>query len=183
MSILYSCIMVGMVGGSALAAFATRHVSRPAALMAASALMTLAAGFFLPACAKGAHTLAAGVLLLWGLGMGMYALLIFSAMMDAAAPVLSSVAVAPVGAGLLLGLLISTGKIGDSLGGVLTGALLSWSGYVPNAASSDHVLNSLRSSYTTVALVTMGLSLVALLPIWRRPSSRPSSASEGRRAA
>ncbi len=168
MSILYSCIMVGMVAGSALAALATRRLPRSSALLAATALMTLSTGFFLPGCASGASTLAAGILLVWGLGLGMYSLLIFSTMMDAVARDGAPGAAPAAGAGLLLGLLISTGKIGDSLGGVLTGAMLSWSGYVPGIVPVAPVLHALRLSYAGLVLVTMGLSLVALLPLLRR---------------
>lgn len=172
MAILYSCIMVGMVSGSALAAVVTRRVPRPMALLGATILMTLAAALFQPGSAEGARAIAAGVLLVWGVGLGMYALLIFSAMMDAAGQPLnggSSSRVAPAArAGLLLGLLISTGKIGDSLGGVLAGAMLSWSGYRAGAAPDDATLQALRLAYTIVPLATMVLALVALLPLLRK---------------
>lgn len=179
MSILYSCNMVGMVAGSGLAAVVTRRLSRPIALLLSVALMTLATCLFLPGSNAGALMLASGTLLVWGLGLGMYSLLIFSAMMDAAAPPDGAAGAVPAGgAGILLGLLISTGKIGDSLGGVLTGSMLSWSGYSASSAPLEPVLHALRFSYSSLALVITGLSFVALLPLIRKPriqETRPPS--------
>ena len=175
LALLYSSLMVAMLAGSALAAAATRSFARPAVLLAGAVLMTVAAALFYPGTAPGSQLGASIVLILWGLGLGVYSLLIFSTMMDAStngrAPVDSSTE-----AGLLLGLLISTGKIGDSLGGVLAGAMLSWSGYRAGQAVGADTVMTLRYAYTALPLVAMLLSSCALVPLMYAQAARQARA-------
>ena len=168
LSFLYSSFMVAMLAGSGLAAWGTRRYPRLWVLAAGAGLMLLAALLIWPTTVPGALQAAAAVNALWGLGLGIYALVIFSATIDVSS-------VSSAGAGLLLGLLISTGKIGDSLGGVLVGGILSWAGYSAGAALEPQMTSSLRAAYALASLLAMALSLAALLP-QLRSAARPEDA-------
>ncbi len=163
MAMLYSSLMVAMLCGSALAAAFTRRFQRIPVLIAGTLVMLLAALSFYPTSATGAVIAASASLLVWGLGLGMYALLVFSATMDAAKA-------SGAGAGLLLGLLISTGKIGDSLGGVFAGGLLSAIGYRAGSPLSADMMASLRSAYAGAPVIAMLISAGILLTLLRRPA-------------
>jgi len=163
LSILFTSMTVAMLIGSGIAAVATRRMGRHQVLLAGVLIMTAAAALFYPGTTVGGISAASAVLLLWGLGLGIYSLVIFSAMMDAGA--------GAVGAGLLLGLLMSTGKVGDTLGGVLAGGMLSWAGYHPGVAIGPDTIQDLRLAYCGIPLGAMLLAALALLPLLRRPSS------------
>ena len=169
MSYLFGSIMVAMLGGSAIAAAATRHYARPLVLMCSAALMTLAAALFYPSSNSGGIFAMAAALAFWGLGLGAYALVVFSSMMDvASAPARGAASLAGAGGvGLLLGLLISAGKIGDSLGGVVVGSMLSWSGYVSGAPVLANTLQDLRLAYAVVPLLAMMLAMLSIVPLLR----------------
>ncbi|MEN9418890.1 MAG: hypothetical protein RI988_2510, partial [Pseudomonadota bacterium] len=141
MSFLYSSFMVAMLCGSALAAWGTRRYPRLWVLAVGAGIMFLASLLIWPTTSPGALQAASAVNALWGLGLGIYALVIFSATID-----LSQASAA--GTGLLLGLLISTGKIGDSLGGVLVGGILSWVGYGAGVVPDAQMTSALRAAYS-----------------------------------
>lgn len=174
LAVIYSGLMVALLAGSALAAAATRSFPRSVVLLVGAIIMTIAAALFYPSTAPGSQLCASLVLILWGLGLGVYSLLIFSTMMDASTdgrePVDSGAA-----AGLLLGLLISSGKIGDSLGGVLTGVMLSWAGYRAGQTVGADTAMTLRYAYTALPLVAMLLSSLVLVSL---SYSRAASKSE-----
>jgi len=167
MSFLFSSFMVAMLGGSALAAWGTRRYPRLWVLAGGAGVMFLASLLIWPTTLPGALQAASAVNALWGLGLGIYALVIFSATID-----LSQASAA--GAGLLLGLLISTGKIGDSLGGVLVGAILSWAGYSAGVVPDAQMTSALRAAYSLAPPLAMALSLAVLLP-HLRGATRPES--------
>jgi hypothetical protein len=167
MSFLFSSFMVAMLSGSALAAWGTRRYARLRVLAAGAGVMFIAALLIWPTAVPGAVPAASAVNALWGLGLGIYALVIFSATLD-----LSQASAA--GAGLLLGLLISTGKIGDSLGGVLVGAILGWAGYSAGAVVDLEMANTLRTTYALSAVLAMTLSVAVLLP-QLRSEDRPET--------
>jgi Na+/melibiose symporter-like transporter len=167
MAFLFSSFMVAMLSGSALAAWGTRRYARLRVLAAGAGVMFIAALLIWPTAVPGAVPAASAVNALWGLGLGIYALVIFSATLD-----LSQASAA--GAGLLLGLLISTGKIGDSLGGVLVGAILGWAGYSAGAVVDLEMANTLRTTYALSAVLAMTLSVAVLLP-QLRSADRPET--------
>jgi GPH family glycoside/pentoside/hexuronide:cation symporter len=169
LSYLFSAIMVGMLAGSGIAALATRKVSRMHALACSAAAMTAAAALLYPVSAPGQLALSVLALALWGVGLGAYALLVYSSMMDVAGRATAGAA------GLLLGLLISVGKIGDSLGGVIVGALLSWNGYLPNVAQSASAVDHLRLTYTMAPMLAM-LAATGLLCVILGAARSPAMA-------
>ena len=161
MSLLYSSFMVAMLCGSAVAAWATRRYPRLWVLLAGAVAMLLATLLTYPTSVPGALVAASAVQALSGFGLGIYALVIFSATIDASR---SCGEAAGAGAGLLLGLLTSTGKIGDSLGGVLVGGILSAIGYRAGLPLDADMTSTFRAAYSLAPVLAMSLSVAVLLP-------------------
>lgn len=119
---MFTALMGMMLLGSSVAAWVSSKIGNERTFDAATALLCLAALLFYPASFS--VVFIAISLGLWGFGMGVYVVSLQSSLIDEA----KWFGTAGGLVGLLLGLLFAGAKIGDAIGGILTGGLLGAAG-------------------------------------------------------
>ena len=165
LSPMYIVLMCMLLLGSGLAAYVSAKIGNRNTLNLATLLLAGAALSFYATSFSPVTLLVS--LAAWGVGMGLYIVALQSSLIDE-----SKGEGARAGlTGLLLGLLFAGGKIGDTLGGVVTGALLSAAG-TGDALYSDAAAGFIRAGLAAAPtlLVVGGYSLVLVLG--RRTRSR-----------
>jgi GPH family glycoside/pentoside/hexuronide:cation symporter len=162
LSPMFSALMGAMLLGAIGSAWLSARLGNRRALQLAGLWLITAALLFYPASGQIATMVA--VLAGWGVGMGSYTVVLQSSLLDEAR---GEGAVAGL-VGLLLGLLFAIGKLGDTLGGVLTGAILASAGGTATLAANQGAGWLLRGAFGLVPALLVSAGLVILLLLSRR---------------
>ncbi|MEO0410506.1 MAG: MFS transporter [Pseudomonadota bacterium] len=151
---LFTALMLPMVIGSAVGAGFANRFGSGRAFNGSVAMLLVAALLFYP---LGSTLTGVSISLgLWALSMGIYIVSMQSRLMD-----LVDASDAKKGLlGLLLGLLFSGGKLGDTLGGVLTGGILKVLGF-DGATEGAGSPEALRTAFSATAVVCVVVGIIA----------------------
>lgn len=162
LAVLGSIVLAMSIGALPLAALGARRLGTWRTLRLGNAVLLLAFPLLF-AASYGPIWSSWLAVAFFGLGAGAIAMLLQSASIDIAKLPVAGGVVAPLG--VYLGILIAGQKLGQSVGGMVAGALLDGVGFVAGAASqSPLTLMALRLGYTWVPL---GLCLVGTLCLLR----------------
>lgn len=167
LAVLGSIVLAMSIAALPLAALAARRLGTLRSLRLGNAVL-LAAFPLLFLASYGPLWTSWAAVALFGLGAGAIAMLLQSASIGIAKLPLAGGGLAPLG--VYLGILIAGQKLGQSLGGMVAGALLDAVGFVGGAATqAPATLLALRLGYTWVPL---GLCLLGTLWLHRLRDSR-----------
>jgi Na+/melibiose symporter-like transporter len=176
MSYLFTALMGAQVAGAAIGAWIADKFGLQRGFMICSIGMLAAGVLMYPM--SGRLGLLAFALICWGGATGGYTVLLHSSMLEASKGRVVGVAGST---GLLLGLLFATGKIGDTLGSVITASSLSLSGGVRLFATSQDALNYFQLCFgltpPTLMVAAILLTIAADRMAGRAPSEQSSSQS------
>lgn len=162
LSPMFTALMISMLVGATSGPLLAARLGNLRALRFAALWLIGAASLFY--FGSGGVTSMVAVLAVWGLGMGAYTVLLQSSLLDAA----KGPDATPGLVGLLLGLLFSTGKIGDTLGGIIAGSTLGASGGSAAMAASDSASLLLRTAFGLVPALLVATGLGIMLHLGRR---------------
>ncbi len=157
LSPMFTALMGTMLLGSAVSAWLSQRIGNTGTFYLATAchLVSAISFYFIST-----NPLAlAAALAIWGLGMGLYIVSLQSSLLDEAkSPTMGTSAV-----GLMLGLLFAGGKIGDTLGGLMTGVVLTFAG-IDGGTMTDTGKLWMRAGLGLMpaALVIVGFAVVFL---------------------
>lgn len=168
LSPMFTAQLIAMLVGASCGPWFAARIGNRRALRFATLWLIASAMLFYPA-SHSVPTLVVA-LALWGMGMGSYTVLLQSSLLDAA----KGADATPGLVGLLLGLLFSTGKIGDTLGGVITGVTLTASGGGPAMAAHDSATGMLRAGFGLVPALIVATGLGFLIYLGNRAHATPS---------
>lgn len=155
---MFMALMGMMLLGSSVAAWISSRIGNPRTFDLGTAILFMAALLFYPASFS--VTMIALSLGLWGFGMGIYVVSMQSSLIDEA----KGFGTAGGLVGLLLGLLFAGSKIGDTVGGILTGGLLAMAGTGDDLYSDNaSVIMRAGLGIAPALLVASGYLLVVLL--------------------
>lgn len=156
LSFLFTALMAAQIGGASAGAWIANRIGLKRGFLYSSMGLLFSGILVFPA--SNSLPLLAIVLIGWGSSTGAYTVLLHSSMLEAGKA--SGSAITGM-TGLLLGLLFATGKIGDTLGSLLTAASLTYSGGVAHLAGAPSNILTFRLWMGGVPTVLM-LSGIAL---------------------